>query len=105
VDEQKEFDLAFASLTKKYDAVVVDFATAASEIGYASSAAAYTARARGKFPLRVATRSGALVVTVVEIARFATTAEPTAAAAAAGPRRAGRPTKTEQMRRAAESEK
>lgn len=102
MDADKQFDLAFASLRKKYDAVVVDFATAAAEIGYRTRGAAYTARARGQFPLRVETRSGALVVTIVELARFATTAEPTAAAPAAGPRRPGRPTKTEQMRRAAE---
>jgi len=86
----------------KYGRLVLSFGEAALEVGFKSEKAGFLARNRGKFPLAVFDRAGRLAVTLAEVARYSATGVPAAPVSSTGlKRRPGRPTKAEQLARAA----
>lgn len=92
-----------ATLIERFGRPILSLVEAGQQIGFKSPGAIYVARHKGKFPLQVIDSGGALMVSVVEVARFVETGRPAHAALSVTPVRrgkgGGRPTKAEQIRR------
>ena len=89
-NEQSNFD----RLWNKYGRGILSFSEGASELGYATPKAAYSALDRGKFPVKVSSVGGRKAILVINLARFLDTGMPQSQIEDAPPRRGpGRPPK------------
>lgn len=83
----------------------MDFPVAARELGFPTPRAAYLARRRGKFPVRVVDIGGRLAVLTADLADFLATGRPQTDEPSAPPRKKpGRPTNAERAARARQQE-
>lgn len=89
-------------LYERYGRPTLTFEEAAEALSFRHTQTAYTARKRGKFPIRVIDLGGRLGCTIVDLAEFLATGVPQADCSVPQRRKPGRPTNAERARRAAE---
>lgn len=93
-NEQSNFD----RLWNKYGRGILSFPEGASELGYATRKAAYSALERDKFPVKVSSVGGRKAILVINLARFLDTGMPQLQREDEPPRRGpGRPPKAVSM--------
>lgn len=91
--DQQQYELVLRSLMERFDhRATISFGEAAATLSFPSVNAAYIARRRNTFPVRVDTEGG-LKVAVAELARYLVTGQPVTRLAPLPKRGSGRPTK------------
>lgn len=92
---EKNYELAFSTIWQKYGRGTLSFVEAAAELSYRTPKAAYSARRRDQFPVRLTPIGARDGVLVADLAWFLVTGQPCCPNGEERPKRGpGRPSRT-----------